>query len=136
MIIIFRGGCSNFPPKERSGGHRLLIIPNEINEKGLSNTKLRGEYESIEKYDMMGKDIGGNYYRFIARSEYIHPGHKEGCNPLLRVQFFATEKNKEQKIGYDNDCKYLNNLNSVLYKQNKFSYNRSRAIENNWFHYI
>ena len=54
----------------------------------------------------MGRDIKGQYYRFIARSEYIDPGHKAGCNPLLRVQFFATEKNDEQNIGYDNDCKY------------------------------
>ena len=95
---------------------------------------LRGQKESIERYDGMGRGIAGNYYRFIARSEYINPGYKEGCNPLLRVQFFATEKNAEQNIGYDNECKYLNSLNFVLYKQNKFSYNRSRAIENNWFH--
>ena len=131
MIIIFRYKCSYFPPKERSGGHRLQIIPNEINDNGEWDAKelkekkdiyndranLRGRKESIERYDRMGRDIKGQYYRFIARSEYIDPDHKAGCNPLLRVQFFATEKNKEQNIGYDNDCKYLNNLKFVLYKQ-------------------
>ena len=97
-----------------------MIIPNEINENGAWDAKereekkgiynkranLRGLDESIERYDRMGRDIKGQYYRFIARSEYIHPGHKAGCNPLLRVQFFATEKNAEQNIVYDNDCKY------------------------------
>ena len=126
-VVIFRGSCSSFPPKERSGGHRLLILPNEINENGAWNfsslswkereeqkdiynkrANLRGQDISIEKYDKMGRDIRGDYYRFIARSEYIDPDHKAGCNPLLRVQFFASTP-----------CKYLNNSNFVLYKQKK-----------------
>ena len=149
-VIIFRGSCSDFPPNKRSkGGHRLFVLPNEINENGAwidkekkkkegdyaKRANLRGQYISIEKYDKMGRDIGGDYYRFIARSEYINPDHKAGCNPLLRVQFFATKKNEEQNIGYDNECKYLNNLNFVLYKH-KFCYDRLHAIECNGFHYI
>ena len=71
-----------------------------------SRTNLRGQNESIEKYDLMGSDIEGHYYRFIVRSAYIHPGHRAGCNPLLRVQFFSTEKQHELNIGYQNDSKY------------------------------
>ena len=71
---------------------------------------VRGHELSIEKYDLMGKDVGGKYYRFIARSQYIKPDHRPGCNPILRIQFLATEKNEEQNIGYANECKFRKNI--------------------------
>ena len=64
-----------------------------------------GKKMSIEKYDKLKEGVGGRwYYRFMARATYIKPDtfnrDQEGCNPILRIQFLATEKNEEYKFGY------------------------------------
>ena len=64
-----------------------------------------GKKLSIEKYDKLKEGVGGlTYYRFMARATYIKPDpfydDQAGCNPILRIQFLATEKNEEYKFGY------------------------------------
>ena len=107
-----RYGCKWFPPEKRhpANGHQLSVIQNDLDKNkkwkdpdlrktGYTGiTSVRGHKLSIEKYDLVGKDVGGRYYRFIARSEYIEPDHRPGCNPILRIQFLKTEKIIEKEV--------------------------------------
>ena len=106
-------------PSDRSpyNGHRIRVFKNELDENdrwekadSVKNTYTNvkpptGKKLSIEKYDKLTEGVGGRwYYRFMARATYIKPdpfyGNQEGCNPILRIQFLATEKNEKDAFGY------------------------------------
>ena len=40
-------------------------------------------------------------YVSVLRAEYINPGFKYGCNPILKVQFGSAKKENHTSCGFD-----------------------------------
>ena len=94
------------------------MIPNELDENKMDkypeqqkniywSFTERSQDKEIQKLDENNDD-----YRFIVRTEYLEHDFRYGCNPILRVQFMATEANKRNNCGPFSEasfknCKYI-----------------------------
>ena len=129
-IFIHSGKCYR-TPASRGNGYRVWVIPNSLNENNTwKSPNNQGKvYKHFYHHKRQDKELQrivlerefdsyGKGYRFIVRTVYEDSGFRYGCNPILRIQFMATESNKQTNCGTPgNDSvlnsKYILGLNKI-----------------------
>ena len=104
-LVYYSSSCTN-TPKSRGDGFRVFVTANKLSKTNQLKTIAIQESIYDTSYVHIRQDKSVEYldelkngeYRFIIRAEYLQT-FRYGCNPLLRIQFMASDKGKYGNCG-------------------------------------